>query len=338
MLKKIKFIIAIALAGISLFSCAQEKDETSESVQRRILDAYLQTYYPSATKTSSGLVVLSKQDGKGEVPQNYQVAYISYNTKDLAGNYQSTTNKDVAETLGVYSPSRYYGPAFMEIGYGSIIEGLHEALCMMNKGSKMTVIIPPWLSKYDYQYESGSNSETQSVSVIYEITMEHVITNIKNFQIDSLEAFRDIYYPGLDSVAEGYYFKKLSGTVTDTIEADKSANVWYVGRLLDGYIFDTNIEDTAKKYGIYNSSSTYSALDVTYKTTYQEMSSEGSQSEDSYVSGFARALKSMTYGNRAVTFFWSGLGYGSTSTLSSGVGVPEYSMLYFDIYVEEDSD
>lgn len=353
MSKKLKLIVLAALSGIFLFSCVKEEDEGSASIQKRILEAWLEVNYPNKDYevTKSGLVILSHEPGEGEYPENYQAAYIRYNVKGLDGNYQSTTNKDIAQMLGTYSEANYYGPELAEIGYGKITEGLHEALCMMNKGAKMTIVIPPFLSANDYPDSYGygyttDKTETQSTNIIYEVEMGRVISNLTRFQTDSLESFKNIYYPGLDSTANGYYFKKLSGTATDTIDSGDNADVWYVGRLLDGYVFDTNIEDTAKKYGLYDASSTYEALTVNYKSTYEEMSSSSDNSssssssdeEGSYVPGFARALKSMTYGDHAITFFSSDWGYGSTSTMSSGAGVPSYSMLYFDIYVEKSDD
>lgn len=349
MSKNLKLIVLAALSGIFLLSCVKEEDESSASIQKRILEAWLEVNYPNKDYevTQSGLVILSHEKGEGESPENYQAAYIHYNVKWLDGNYKSTTDKDIAQMLGTYSEAKYYGPELAEIGYGKITEGLHEALCMMNNGSKMTIIIPPYLSANDYTNNYGygytsSKTETQTTNLIYEVEMEHVISNLTRFQTDSLEAFKNICYPGLDSTANGFYFKKLSGTSTDTISSGDKAAVWYVGRLLDGYVFDTNIEDTAKKYGLYDASSTYEALTVSYKSTYKEMSSSSDDNSnssstdgDGYVPGFAKALKSMTYGDHAITFFSSDWGYGSTSTMSSGSGVPAYSMLYFDIYVEK---
>ena len=146
-----------------------------------------------------------------------------------------------------------------------------------------------------------------------------------------MASFAGINYPGLDSTVTGYYFKKLSGAEKDTIPQNETAGVWYVGKLLDGYVFDTNIADTAKKYGIYDASKTYEALSVGYESSYEEMSSETSESGEGYVTGFARALKSMTYGDHAVTFFWSNMGYKEEEQ----DGIPAYSMLFFDIYVDE---
>ncbi len=335
MLKNLKFILPAALACVLLFSCAKEDDESNNSIQKRILDAYLEVNYPNKnyTVTESGLVILNHEDGRGDGPELYGAAYTNYSIRTLDGNYQATTMEDVARKIGAYSDTAYYGPKIMEIGYGNIVKGVHEALMKMNKGARMTVIIPPHLSVRDYPENLGSgytanNAETSSQNLIYDLVMGDVIYNLQKFQRDSLESFKNYRYPGLDSIADGYYFKKLSGTSTDTIPKDDEANVWYVGKLLDGHVFDTNIADTAKKYRIYDASKDYAPLEVRYESTYNLMSSDGG---GSYVTGFARALKSMTYGDRAVTFFSYDWGYNNTST----GGIPAYSMLFFDIYIEE---
>lgn len=341
MYKKMKYYTAAILCSILFFSCAVERNESNESIQKRILEAYLDVNYPDKNYevTSSGLVVLSHKNGTGVQPENGNAAYIRYSIKDLYGNYQSTTIKNRAETLGLYTPSEYYGPVFTEIGYGKISKGVHEAICMMKEGGSCTVIIPPSLSAYDYskEYYSGvtiDDSPVSSTNEVYEIELVHTISDIYAFQKDSLASFARMRYPGLDSTVTGYYFKKLSGTRQDTIEANESANVWYVGKLLDGFVFDTNIEDTAKKYGIYDASATYEALNVVYESSFEEMSSETNESGEGYVTGFSRALKSMTYGDRAVTFFWSNMGYAAESSGS----IPAYSMLFFDIYIEESKE
>jgi hypothetical protein len=215
----------------------------------------------------------------------------------------------------------------------------------MKKGGYLKAIVPPWLTSYSTSY-SGSTSSTQesSVNVIYEVTMGDIISDLEKFQKDSLESYSNKYFGGLDSTAYGFYFKNYTHPKgladADTIVSSTNVNVWYIGRLLDGYVFDTNIEDTAKKYGIYSADDTYTALSVEIQAKYTDMSTNttSSSSSTSVVSGFARALKSMTILDHATAFFSSSYGYGSTSSMSSGKGVPEYSMLRFDIWMADEDD
>lgn len=314
------------------------------------MTSYIKVNYPNATRLASGLTILDEKAGTGTTAlKDDMVCYVHYNTYSLSGTCLSTTDSALARHLGTYDAAVYYGPTFFIIGTGQTAVGLEEAFKRMKKGGYIRAIIPPWLTTYTSSYSSGStaSSQSSSVNVIYEITMGDIISDLDKFQKDSLEAYSKKYFSGMDSTAYGFYFKNYTHPKgiadEDTVTSGTNVNVWYIGRLLDGYVFDTNIEDTAKKYGLYSSSTTYSALSVEMQASYTSMSSSGtssssSSSSNTVVSGFARALKKTTIGDHAVTFFSSALGYSSTSTMSSGKGIPEYSMLRFDIWVTSDDD
>ena len=83
MFKNLKFILAAAIAGLLLFSCAKEREESNASVQKRILEAYLEVNYPDKnyTITNSGLVILSHEKGTGASPEEFGAAYMKYSAK-----------------------------------------------------------------------------------------------------------------------------------------------------------------------------------------------------------------------------------------------------------------
>lgn len=331
MTRKITSLFIIAVCLLVAVSCAKEKDESSDSIQKRILEAYVNNNFPNAQQTSSGLVILSKTEGTGDTPVVNNIGvYLSYSIKTLGGEYQSSNIESVAKQLGSYSKSTYYGPKLYEIGYGTTIKGVEEAITGMKKGGKIVAIIPPWLSSYSTNayYGSSASGRENTSNLIYEIEVKDVIKDIIKYQIDSLKSYSQKFYAGMDSTSYGFYFKKLKDMEADTIAAGKSADVWYVGRLLDGYVFDTNIADTAKKYGIYDSSKSYSALSVTYAENVAKI-----KENNSIVYGFAKALKSMSYGDIASTFFYSALGYGTSSQKNIG----SYQPLSFYIKVEQPS-
>src|SRR5574344_214430 len=347
MINRFKTVLMLALGLLAFCSCAKDEDESSRSIQERILNSYIKVNYPNATKLPSGLTILEEKEGTGTTAlKDDMVCYVHYNTYSLEGTCLSTTDSALARHLGTYDASVYYGPTFFNIGTGQTAMGLEEMYKRMKKGGYLKAIVPPWLTSYSTSY-SGSTSSTQesSVNVIYEVTMGDVISDLEKFQKDSLESYSNKYFGGLDSTAYGFYFKNYTHPKgladADTIAASTNVNVWYIGRLLDGYVFDTNIEDTAKKYGIYSADDTYTALSVEIQAKYTDMStstSSTSSSDGSVVSGFARALKSMTILDHATAFFSSSYGYGSTSSMSSGKGVPEYSMLRFDIWMANTDD
>lgn len=330
-------IIALSLFALALaFSCAREEDESDDAIQQRILDAYVKQNYPNAHISSTGLVVIEKEEGNGpKAIQKKWGAYISYTKQGLDGTYAEYNIGEVATMLGKYSNTEYYGPKLYLFGVGATIKGLEEALMGLREGGHAKIILPPWLSEYEEQNIYGvvqsSGQRLNAINYIYDLKVGKVIDSIVRFEIDTLESYRDKYYPDVDSVITGFYFKKLKPVAAevDTIGNEKSANVWYVGRLLDGYVFDTNIADTAKKYGIWSSSGTYTALSVTYSETYATMAEN-----NSLVQGFTRALKRMKYGEEAVTFFSSDYGYGYSGSGTIGA----YQPLCFYLKLDENDE
>ncbi|MBP5391225.1 MAG: FKBP-type peptidyl-prolyl cis-trans isomerase [Bacteroidales bacterium] len=351
---KLRFSL-LAVAFLALAGCAKEKSITDREIQERILDAYIQTNCPTAEKLSSGLTILSLNPGTGPIlPGTNDGIYIHYNTYTLEGVCQSTTDSLKARMLGTYDPGIYYGPSLFILN-SSTASGMKELLGKLRQGGTATAIIPPWLTSAGANSSGYTNTGQQySINMIYEIKAGIVIDDVNKYQKDSLESYSRLNFsPKIDSTALGWYFRNYthpSGIpAADTVVAGDKVGVWYVGRLLDGYVFDTNIRDTAKKYRIYDAANDYEPLSVSMGKTYQDMTtygsssssndiSTGSEGSSSLILGFVRGVKNMTYADKAVTFFMSGLGYGAEGNMSSGKGVPEYAMLRFDLWVAHPDD
>ena len=324
MVKMINRFVLMAGVALALLSCAQEKEESERSVQERILNAYVDVNCPQATKWDSGIVMIDSQAGTGDTLNMYEYGFFKYSIKSLAGVYSDTNEEDLAKVLGWYSKANYYGPKLFEIGYGSNYAGLEEVMYGMQEGAKATFILPPWLS-YTSSTGSGWNNTSNN---IYEIELKEVVENMLTWQQDTMKAYANTHYPGLDTLKANFYFKKLVDMGGDTIK-NETANVRYIGRLLDGWVFDTNIADTAKKYGIYNASNDYEALSVSYNEELSQMIEE-----NSLVEGFVLALKEMSYGDKAFTMFYSEYGY----SYSGSDQIGPYQPLIFWLYVEPDDE
>ncbi len=346
-LKNYTYLIATVL--LAIVSCAKETEESQREIQERILDAYIAVHYPNAQKRESGLTILELKQGTGAFPKELGGCYIHYDTYNLDGVCQSTTDSVKAKELGTYSPSTYYGPQLFSINDYYTTIGMMELLQLLNKGSEVTAIIPPWLTTSNPKYSRVQGSQqTVSANIIYKIKMGAIFDDVIKFQTDSLEAYSNRYFtPAIDSTDNGFYFRNLTHTTgipdKDTVESGTKVNIWYIGRLLDGYVFDTNIADTAKKYGIYSSSSSYSPLSTEILETADLMKGSGNDKDadgtnSGLILGMCKALKKMTIGDNAVTFFSSGYGYGNEGTMSGGKGVPEYAMLRFDIWMTDNDD
>ena len=324
-----KTLIA-AFMALALFSCAEDKSESNRSIQERILDAYVNTAdfkakYPNAEFWESGIVMLEYTQGSGDTLNSREAGYFEYTTRSLSGGDVQTTDEKLADTLGTFLHTNYYGPVLFEMGYKSTFIGLEEVFEGMRVGGKAKFILPPWLTVTGNDPEWGSNT-----SVIYDVELTDVITNILEWEEDTMRVYANIHYPGLDTLSSNFYFKKLNDIPKDTIENNKTVKVYYIGRLLDGWVFDTNIADTAKKYGIHSGDdSSYEPLEVSYNKEIDAMTKD-----NSLVTGFCMAIQEMGYGDKAFTMFGSKYGYDYEG--KSPIG--PYQPLTFWLHVLEKTD
>ena len=323
MIKKLSKFVFMAFAALSLFSCAQEKEDSDRTIQERILNAFVDVNYPQAKRTGSGLVMIDSVEGTGDTLKMYKAGFFKYSIRTLGGVYSETNFEELSKILGTYSKANYYGPKLYELGFETTYAGIEEVMENMREGGKATFILPPWLS-----YTTNKNSWNQNVSAIYDIELTEVVDNIVTWEKDTMKAFADRYYPGLDTLSANFYFRKLHDAGADTL-TNESVDVWYIGRLLDGFVFDTNIADTAKKYGIYDKTKEYSALSVLYNEDLTQM-----KEDNSLVEGFCKAVQQMSHGDKAFTMFNSDYGYGADGSNSIG----PYQPLTFWLYVEPKAD
>jgi len=332
--KYFKFLSITVVLVVFIASCAQIESESNDVIQKRILEAWVSTNYGSAAKvTKSGSYILESIDGTGEKVRDSSYVFVSYSTKSLDGTYVTTTYEDIAKQLGTYTIASYYGAYIWGMDLGAVYTGIEEILKDMRVGGKIKVVVPPWLtdSITTELYSTPFSSSGETSNIIFEMEVNKVVDNIYEYQRELLEEYSNKYYGGIDSISDGFYLKKeIELPDGDTIVDGETINVRYIARLLNGHVFDTNIQDTAKKYRIYDSSNDYDALEMTFNTDLSEM-----VSANDVVYGFSYAVNKMKYGESAVTFFWSPLGYYDSG--SEGV-VPGYTPLKFNIYVEPKDD
>jgi FKBP-type peptidyl-prolyl cis-trans isomerase len=210
------------------------------------------------------------------------------------------------------------------MGNYSMIKGFEEAMMGQREGADVRVLIPSWASGYDYEGSVATNSSP----VVYDVEVVSVIDDYDSYEIDTLERFSAANYNGLDSLAEGFYFSSIEDGDGDSVKVGDRISYNYVGRLLNGFVFDTNIEDTARKYRIYNDQSDYEP--VSYEVAEVGMTNS---SGESVVDGFSKALLNMKSGGKAVTFFSSVWGYGAQR---QDFGLKQQLFFYIEVVNEEE--
>lgn len=329
----------VAIAG----ACARYESEDNLVSQKRIRDAWMRVNLGREVEADeNGLYVFDKSVGSGSEIGDTAFCLVDYTCRDLDGNYTKYTTEEVARIMGTYSNTKYYSPEIFQMGQYKLYTPVENFLRGLKEGGSAQFLLPPEASTYDYPkdlkkyYKSRGNDGTEpavSQNYIYDMKVVEVIDDIYQYQIDKLEAFADKNYGGVDSLEKGFYFVKLKETPSerDTIKSATTVKVHYIGRLLDGFCFDTNIQDSAKVYGLYKLGNSYEPLSVTYQKNGYSVGEDGKKSYSSdVIKGFSMAVGRMKYGEEAIAFFWSPLAYETKSSDS----YPAYSPMWFYIKVE----
>jgi len=272
---KIKIIIFL-LSVLTLSSCLKEPNSIdweqlrkNEVIER---EQYLKDNNITVAPTKSGLYYIETSEGTGEIPTEGVNVEVIYEGSLLDGSiFDSGTFK-----------FRY--------GVGLVIPGFDEAISYMKKGGKATAIIPSELA-YG-AYEAGSVPPYSTL--VFDIELSEVYGLEKEIE-DRNQYILDNSITA-DSTASGlYYIETLAGEGAVPTENDL-VEVKYVGRFLDGSIFDS--ETINYNHGV-----------------------------GQVISGWDEAIDYMKEGGKASIIIPSKLGYGPVGNEI----IPGYTTLLFDV-------
>lgn len=324
-------VMLVSVVAFFASSCAKDVDEDLVTTQKRIFKAYIDVNGYSGCETiGDSIYVISRSgEGVGEYPADSTYAFVRYSAKYTNGDYAAYSYDTIAMQMGTYKPTNFYGSYVWPINMGYISDPISDVVKTMKPGEKSVSIVPPWLTTINTETAYASTS----APLIYEIELEKVVKDIYQYQYNVLQQFSTEHFGSMDSLSLGFYFKKFhSSGYKDTIAEGNTIYLWYVGRMLDGSVFDTNIEDTAKKYDLYDPTRSYTEMSVMYSKDPETI-----EEEEDLVAGFCKGLVSgnLTYGDKCFIFFDSSLGYGSAGSLDNGEGIPPFYPISFEIWVNE---
>lgn len=134
-----------------------------------IIDKYLADNGIDAVKVETGLRYIIRKPGTGDNAVSGQTVKVHYVGYLLDGQYFDTSVQSVAEEQGLFNPGRTYEPYEVTIDQTGVIQGWHDALKFMNKGSKATFYIPSTLA-YGPQQRSAVIKENTILVFDLEVT------------------------------------------------------------------------------------------------------------------------------------------------------------------------
>ena len=338
-------LIPLTLLALTAGACAKKSTSTTGQDAQEYLQLWIDAFYPGLTPNADGLYILEETVGTGEERDtDLPYVYVNSTIRSLGGTISNTTREDLAKQLGTYATANYYGPRYQMVGSGTSYAGVDALLKGMKAGGTRKAVIPAWMlttSRYNTQQEYLKNCSVSS-SLIYEIGFEG---QTEDPEADGIQTVKDYvltlygdqekpttYTSGQE--ADGSFYFVSDSTAFKDVEkmaSDASVKMNYIGRRLDGTIFDTNLEKVAKNAGIYNQEREYTPLSVTYSTSYSSISVGGSTS---YIDGFKGGLYLMHWkGQKATVIFSSKHGYSSSGSSST---IPPYEPLIFDLEILAD--
>lgn len=331
------------LAAMTLTGCAKSEKTSVYAAEQRYLEAWVAKNHPAAEKTELGTWILSDTPGTGEAYDGQSYVMVEYTVRSVDGTVNATSDKKMAQQIGTYDKSYYYGSVVWETSSNSLPVGVADVLEGMKIGGEKTSLVPAWLMSYK-RYKNVNkylSTKTDNSSALYTVKLVGMTNDILKSQIDSMEIYADKYLDGVDSTSYGFYYKQLTvPTDTNAFSSDTTIYINYIGRLLNGQVFDTTIEDTAKFYNIYNSSTTYTPAKITWADTPSEITltaggSSSSSDGSTVIAGFYTTLWKMRKYEKAVGMFFSPYGYGSSG---SGSQIPAYAPLVFEIEIVDEEE
>lgn len=134
---------------------------------------YIADHNLKVTTTPSGLNYVITQPGTGPTLAVHDTAVVNYTGRLPSGKIFETSVKEVAvKEKQPIEPGRQYAPIRIPVGEARVIPGWDEGLQLMNKGSKITLVIP---SDIAYKDQGAGNVIGPYTPIIFEMELIDIV-------------------------------------------------------------------------------------------------------------------------------------------------------------------
>ena len=342
-MKNIFKYIILSAAVIFTTSCARLVTEGANENIKRYLDAWLEVNTISKdSKIGRGVYVMEYDQihENGLTVQSNGYAIVEYKILDLQGNITDGTNWETADQLGTLVPGNYYGPQVWTTTPETIRAGLLDGIMGMKLQERKKFLVPAWLMSYqNYETEEEYFEETSDASTtIFDVKVVDFTMDINEWQFVKMirEFNKDSFYNGrfkgtsmedTVGVSYGMFYKTITEVAAEeAFKSDTTIYINYVGKLVDGHVFDTNIRKVALDNDLPIEGRTFAPVSIQWSEEYSGIRMNDSE----VIPGFSKTLMQMAKlrkGSKGLGMFYSELGYSYSGTSS----IPGYAPLIFEI-------
>lgn len=360
-MKFLRYALMTMILSAGFISCAEQHQIDMDEKEQQSLDAWVAKYVNNngerAIRQENGLWVEISDYGDTEtMATNDTVTWVKYNftMRDMTGNVVFSRYEDIAKWQGTFTKYTHYVPDYIVCGeYASnLLEGTHYLMrntmtkpdgtkFKIHKGTKGTIYIPSDLAygatgtSNDAGY-GGQFSLNGSVPSIIDFEIMHVTKDpVKDEEkeVDEFIAGDAGWKPANDTLDYLYLDKKFrlpegeTAYKGDSIKIDSTIKIWYVGKFLDGFVFDTNIDSIKRRvYG--EVQSVGEALEFTMKEN-GESADESGDAGSGYINAWNYTIPHLLKGQWARIVATSFYCYGSAGMYRNGSATTTNSSDYY---------
>ena len=296
---------------------------TSMAVMIIILSA-CSSKYPGFDKTDTGLYYkFHKSNKDAEKPQMGDVLTVQmiYRTETDSILFDSRKEQRPAQLQLVkpqYKGDIVEGLDMLHVGDSATFIVSADSFFLKNVGAQA---LPPFIKKGSILYfdiKLISNQKKEDFEKEQKAMMEKrkaMIEEMKTKEPENIKKYLADNKIYARATASGLYYVETKRGAGVKPEKGKTVKVDYVGTLFDGTVFDTSIEDVAKKANVYNA-----------KRPYEPFSFVLGQGQ--VIPGWDEGISLMRVGGKAKLIIPSSIAYGAQG---SGQAIPPYTPLAFEV-------
>lgn len=300
----VKFIFNVVDAKPESEYMVQQNQKASQLMQQQVqtIEQQLQQQNIAFEKTPDDIIYVMEQKGTGAAVKQGDRVKVHYTLKTLDGN-KLESSRDRGE------------PFTFTIGAGEVIPGWDKALTLFNVGGKGTIYLPSSLA----YGEQGSQNIPPNTPLVFEIEVVEVVDQEAAMRESNkqLEDYLKKNNINAQKTPEGLYYTVEKKGTGPSVQPGQTVSVNYTGRLLNGTVFDTSVEDVAKANNLYNPQRPYQPIEFPI-------------GQGRVIKGWDMGIPLFNVGGKGKLYIPANLAYGERG---AGGMIPPNSPLIFDVEV-----
>lgn len=288
----------------------EEQDNLVISQEDEIIK-YLNTHNLKGLRTESGLYYVIKKQGSGPKAQVGQEISMNYTGSLLDGTkFDSNTETEFGHVQ----------PFVFPLGQNRVIKGWDEGILNFNKGTQAILLIPSRLA-YGTKSIPGNPKNPKGIPANSVLIFDVEVVDLPEPYDPKKEDAQIVKYLSDNKIkatktASGLYYTITQKGSGEKAQVGKTAVMNYKGYLLDGTVFDSNMDEL---FG--------------HKSPFEFPLGQGR-----VIKGWDEGVALLNVGSKARFFIPSTLAYGERAmpaTAQNPKGIPKNSILIFDVELIE---